>query len=103
MTNSNYIAGRKFEYDRLKFYKEAGYTTFRTAGSHGLFDLIVIHPTLHTVTFIQCKRVSDEAEAKRMIKKFREDPPITINYHTEFHQKLEVKVKGSTNVMDTAV
>ena len=98
--NPNYIAGRAFEYERMAHYKSLGYEVMRTAGSHGLFDIIAISP-LGSVEFIQCKRVSTKAEAELLIKKFKENPPIEIKYTTQFHQVLEVKIKGSTKVIST--
>ena len=95
--NTNYIAGRAFEYERMAHYKALGYEVMRTAGSHGKYDIIAISP-MGSVEFIQCKRVSTEAEANLLIKKFRTSPPIPIVYTTQFHQVLEVKVKGSKKV-----
>lgn len=100
--NANYIAGRAFEYERMAHYKSLGYEVMRTAGSHGKFDIIAISP-LGSVECIQCKRVSTEAEANLLIKKFRENPPIKIKYTTQFHQALEIKVKGSKKVLSVTL
>ena len=61
MTNRNYVNGSNFERDVKKYFESKGYDTYRTAGSHGLVDIIAIprldstnHPKLPIL--IQCKR-----------------------------------------------
>ena len=95
MPNSNYVRGRNFEYTVVNDYREAGYEAFRTAGSHGKFDVIAIHPETGCVELIQCKLVDDEATKDRLQKKFRENPPFKpARLPPGVHQWLAVKVKG---------
>ena len=42
MTNKRYVAGRAYEYRVKKKLEKEGWTVLRTAGSHGLFDIIAI-------------------------------------------------------------
>jgi len=93
MPNENYIAGRAFEYSTKKVYEAKGYTVLRTAGSHGEYDLVAYRPWT-PVLMIQCKRVATQAEAVRLIRNFREEPPMPPG-GASFQQRLEVKVKGS--------
>ena len=44
MSNKNYVHGRAYEYRRAKELRAQGYHVTRSAGSHGLFDLIAIKP-----------------------------------------------------------
>lgn len=36
---TNYARGRQYEYRTMRYLEAAGYETFRTAGSHGVFDV----------------------------------------------------------------
>lgn len=55
MPNRNYQRGRRYEYKVMRDLEECGYHAYRTAGSHGAFDVIAWH-TRHTkVLFIQVK------------------------------------------------
>jgi len=56
---TNYTKGRAFEYEVKKFYEDKGYTVFRTAGSHGLVDIIAIasaNDSIGLPLLIQCKK-----------------------------------------------
>lgn len=56
MPNTNYLRGRNFEYKVKKYLQEQGYHVLRTAGSHGMYDLIAIKFELQpSIIFIQCK------------------------------------------------
>jgi hypothetical protein len=92
--NANYIAGRKFEYDRCKYWREVmGYKTCRTAGSHGEADVIATHDD-RGVILIQCKLVSTEAEKDAWIRKFKAGTrPIK-----GAQKRMEVKIRGSNEV-----
>ncbi len=97
MANKNYIAGRAFEYATIRLFRALGYDACRTAGSHGHFDVIAIHPQHGGIELIQCKKVSSEAECRLLQKKFREAPPYQpLILGAGVHQVLTVKVKGST-------
>lgn len=88
MPNSNYTRGAKFERERKAHWEALGYKAFRSAGSHGAFDLIVAHPTIDSVLFIQCKVVPTKAKAEAMIRKWWKSER-TLYQHTEV---IEVKV-----------
>src|SRR5882672_9856560 len=102
MPNKNYIAGRAFEYERAKAWREAGFYVMRTAGSHGFADLITINPENGEIRLIQCKRVGTLAEGNRLIEGFKKDPPFT-PYKAKFQQSIEVKLKGKSEVMSWTV
>lgn len=91
MPNSNYLKGRRMEYKRKKHWEGMGYTVLRTAGSHGLFDLIAIRLNGPT-TFIQCKVTDTESKADKLNEDFAAHPPLTPCRY--YHQCLEVKHKG---------
>ena len=98
MPNKNYQAGRRFEYESMRRWEAKGYETMRTAGSHGAFDVVAVRwdrkPEL-----IQCKRVSTLAAGKRLLKSFKE----TTMPSSYYHQVLEVKIKGSSEILSTTV
>ena len=101
--NTNYIKGRAFEYARMKHWREVmKCTVMRTAGSHGMADLIVITPK-GQVIFIQCKVTKDPKEAKRLLAGFKKFPPLPLLQTRTFQQAMEVKVVGSTEVFDVYV
>jgi hypothetical protein len=90
MPNRNYEAGRRLEYEIVADWRKKGYEVARSAGSHGEWDIFAWNPA-RKPEFIQCKRVSDEASARRLIKAFREETTPSKFYH----QVMVVKVKGS--------
>ena len=98
--NHNYNAGRNFEYKRRNFYKREKYEVIRAAGSHGLFDLMAFDSDRPTLC-IQCKRVEKRSHANRMLKQFRESPPLRPSRY--FHQVLEVYVKEDREILSTTV
>ena len=65
------------------------------------WDLIAVDWPRGIVTCIQCKVVGDMATAKRLLSRFRADPPRVPA--ARIHQCLEVKVKGSTEVLSCTV
>lgn len=89
MPNKNYLAGRRLEYDLMRLYEERGFSTLRTAGSHGAFDVIAYDEKRKPV-FIQCKRVANQATAKRMGKVYESSVSPSLYYH----QCLAIRVKG---------
>lgn len=95
MANRNYTSGRRFEYEVATRYREEGYEVMRTAGSHGLFDLIAIKPGRH-VDLIQCKVTTSPATAARLLREFKENPPI--EGIKNVHQIMEVRIKGSSDI-----
>jgi hypothetical protein len=50
---TNYEKGRRGEYQIIKLLKSAGYDANRTAGSHGMYDVIAVNKT--SVRLIQAK------------------------------------------------
>lgn len=95
MPNKNYLSGRAFEYRRKKFWSENGLTMLRTAGSHGVFDLIGFMPS-GGVVGIQCKRVKKDAQAVKLINTFQANPPLEPGLFT---QVIEVWSAESRQVM----
>lgn len=61
MSNRSYNKGRAAEYKTMCMLERAGYICFRTAGSHGLFDVIAFLKSDQTelelpiIRAIQCK------------------------------------------------
>src|SRR5690242_18849916 len=98
MSNSNYVAGRAFEYETMKRWKVKGYDVLRTAGSHGKFDVVAVRPD-RKPELIQCKRCSDKSEAEGLIRTFLEETPPSRYYH----QVIEVKIKGQRAIMGVTV
>lgn len=104
MANRNYIAGRAFEYTRMKVWRDEyrAEMVMRTAGSHGLFDLIVV-TNQGEVIFIQCKVTENKTTADRMLREFSTEPPLGNKSFHKFKQLLEVKVKGSSEVRTATI
>ncbi|MFH7835168.1 MAG: hypothetical protein QXL51_01055 [Candidatus Aenigmatarchaeota archaeon] len=50
---SNYIKGRRFEYEVMRLLEKQGALCFRMAGSHSPFDIIAIFRD--KILLIQCK------------------------------------------------
>lgn len=74
--NSNYKRGRDLEYRIKRELTEAGfYGATRTAGSHGVFDIVAVAPLSH-VLFVQAKRtkanLNPEVAYKEDLEKCRE-------------------------------
>ena len=76
MSNNNYKRGRAFEYRVMAMCEKAGYTTFRTAGSHGIADIIAIKNTYNTwrwrenmseILLIQCKYGAKVSKKEREV------------------------------------
>lgn len=68
--NKAYVKGRRLEYRALKALEADGYMASRTAGSHGVFDIVAfkgIEPAL----LIQVKCNISEAAAMKELKKMR--------------------------------
>lgn len=88
------------EYETMKSWEAKGYITTRSAGSHGPWDVVAVKPA-RKVELIQCKVVSDEAHAKRLLKDFTMNPPLQPS--EMYHQVLEVKIKGNTHIHSITV
>jgi hypothetical protein len=98
--NKNYQAGRRAEYECMKRWRAKDYIAVRSAGSHGPWDVCAVRWDRPT-ELIQCKVTESETVAKGLLKAFKTLPPFTPSRY--FHQVLEVKVKGSKEVMSVTV
>lgn len=98
MPNKQYQAGRRFEYECIRMWEKRDYKCIRASGSHGLYDIVAFRPD-RKPEFIQCKRVADSPQGRRLIEKFRED---TISA-AFFHQTIAVRVKGTKDVLTYTV
>lgn len=98
MPNPNYIAGRSFEYATMSQWKEKQYSCIRASGSHGEYDVIAYRVD-RKPEFIQCKVVTTEAEASRLIKEFKK---YTIP-SSHYHQSIAVRIKGSKDILSVTV
>lgn len=86
--NINYKRSRSKEYQLKNSLEKEGYFTVRTAGSHGIADVIAIkpspdgNPNLFVVRFIQIK-VSERTKTKKIIYKVEDSPCglINVEYH----------------------
>jgi Holliday junction resolvase len=56
MTNNRYIKGRAAEYQIIHRLMDEGWLVFRTAGSHGMFDIIALDS--ENIRLIQVKAVA---------------------------------------------
>lgn len=71
MPNRNYIRGRKFEYDVVERAKQNGaIMAFRTAGSHGPYDVIAFYSKDKIVHLTQCKTklTNDSSKAGKVVE-----------------------------------
>lgn len=94
--NKNYQTGRAFEYAYAKHLRTLAYDVSRTAGSHGAFDLWAVGRSGHVIA-IQCKVVTTEAEAYRLMEKFERNRPYP---DAKFQQRIAVKVKGTSDILE---
>ena len=70
MTNRNYKRGYNFENYCQNVYQDKGYHVTRSAGSHGMADLIIVSPQ-GSFYFAQCKRT--KKQLKEFTKKQKEE------------------------------
>lgn len=87
--SDRYRRGRRFEYQRMKHWRDRGYTVIRSAGSHGPFDLIAFRN--HEVHFIQCKMLQGEAAAQHLMGLWIASPPLEESEH--YTQHIEIAIK----------
>lgn len=88
MPNKNYQRGRRLEWQRRAYWQSVGMLVIRSAGSKSPFDLVLIDSG-YTVVLLQCKRVKTMADANRLCRQFRKNPPLEIGF---YNQLLEVLV-----------
>lgn len=80
MSNKHYDKGRRAEYKTMEYLKEDGFNSARTAGSHGIFDIIAWDEI--GVRFIQVK--IDCQPTSKEIKKMKATPfPMSRNITKE--------------------
>lgn len=63
---NKYAKGRRLEYRAKKILEAQGYTVFRTAGSHGLFDLIAIKRDWMKLVQVKANRALAKIEHKKL-------------------------------------
>ena len=68
MPNKNYVKGRKKECKLVNMYKQAGKIAFRSAGSHGPVDVVVVDAENKKIALIQSKPDSMSENAKKKIE-----------------------------------
>lgn len=71
MANKRYVSGRNFEYRVQRILEKGGWLVLRSAGSHGVFDLIAVNG--YITVGVQCKangRIS-KAEIGKMLEASR--------------------------------
>lgn len=93
LSNKHYLRGRRFEWEVKKELEADGWMVFRTAGSHGKYDLIAVRDSL--IRFIQCKSVDSDKSIKKYVVAFNKEESLEGNLMTS--EELLVKVKGSKN------
>lgn len=98
MSNSNYVAGRAFEYETMRTWEARGYMAIRASGSHGAYDIIAFRPD-RKPEMVQCKRTSDLATANRLLLSFKADTVPSRHYH----QTMSVKIKGTREPIEVVV
>ena len=69
MTNKNYMHGRSREYYLMNKLRAEGFIVMRTAGSHGIADIIAIDSSGKFIYFIQAKPRSMSIKQKLEIEK----------------------------------
>lgn len=81
-------------------WRAKGYTTTRSAGSHGPWDVCAVMNN-RPVALIQCKIVATETIAKRLHLAWMNDPPFAPS--DCYHQVLEIRIKGDSTVRSITV
>jgi len=84
---TNYIRGRNFEYRVKKLLEKKGYIVFRTAGSHGLFDLIAVRHIkgYFLIKLWQLKRNMNYNQASNLFKKIIQALGFVVKENDKFH------------------
>lgn len=99
MPNKNYQRGRRFEWEVKKDLESQGWIVVRTAGSHGLWDIIAFRDIGGEIRarLIQCKVVQlkgSGAQIERLKKEFKANK-VFPHYKGQFNQLLAVKIAGT--------
>lgn len=64
---TNYEKGRYYEYKSMRWLEKQGYTTFRSAGSHGLWDVIAYNEYNYLLVQVKYECEPTPAEVEQMI------------------------------------
>ena len=75
MPNKNYLKGVRLERKAKAELEAQGYHVTRASGSHGLYDLIAVHPD-YPVRLIQIKTSKSSSKLDRMLRAFLKKPPL---------------------------
>jgi len=95
MPNTNYLAGRRLEYEVKKVFEAQGYHVIRASGSHGLYDLVCIRS--NQIILVQCKLCADASTAAKLRVKWGLNPPFQ-PFNFPATQVLATKIKGSSAI-----
>lgn len=95
MSNKNYVNGRAFEYKVKKELENQGYLCFRTAGSHGVADVIALSIKGRCL-LVQCKISNkitphEKAKLKQIAMRYKCDAQIA--YREKEGRKFITKYK----------
>jgi hypothetical protein len=63
---TNYTKGTRNEHKTMAALETAGYTCTRAAGSHGMWDVIAIHPTHIRLIQVKTNHWPDAVEQEKM-------------------------------------
>jgi hypothetical protein len=93
LVNRQYTQGRQTEYRVVKYFTNAGYKAWRTAGSHGPFDVIAV--SKHDIILAQVKSYQDKCP------NFREEEQKLIDLECpDSVVKLFITYKVGSGVLD---
>lgn len=96
--NKNYAKGRRFEYKLIKEIRNKGGIAIRSAGSHGLVDVVGIFPKQNIIVLYQCKTDAvfngkEKQEVEEMYKAFKESKiPVCFNLVYMKDRKMKEKI-----------
>jgi Holliday junction resolvase len=76
MVNKNYIKGRNREYKAMKILEDGGYYCSRSAGSHGMWDIIAFNKNGFRLIQVKCDCAPTALELEE-IKNFKDIPDNT--------------------------
>jgi Holliday junction resolvase len=74
LPNNNYVNGANFERKVKKHYEDLGYYVIRSAGSHGVADLVCLKPSwweetpITEIILVQCKTYKGWDRQKAVIE-----------------------------------
>jgi len=86
---TNYKSGRRYEYKAIEVLEEAGYKCCRTAGSHGIYDVIAVGANVRLIQIKSFEKGNDwkhdYGKAKEKIEEMKELPGVS--YEIWIYQK----------------